>query len=64
MMEKKNKGKGAKWNMLQKDAKHKTDVEERRARADENRAMVELIAAKNATMIMNPVEMDEFRFEW
>jgi hypothetical protein len=64
MMEKKNKGKGAKWNMLRKDAKHKTDVEERRARADENRAMVELIAAKNATMIMNPVEMDEFRFEW
>jgi hypothetical protein len=26
--------------------------------------MVELIAAENVTMTMNPAEMDEFRLEW
>ncbi|KAK1692063.1 hypothetical protein QYE76_008760 [Lolium multiflorum] len=64
MMEKKNKEKEENWNMLREDAKRKADVEERRARAEENRAMSELIAVENATMMMNLAEMDEFRLEW
>ncbi|KAK1667399.1 hypothetical protein QYE76_055558 [Lolium multiflorum] len=63
MMEKKNKEKEAKWSMLQEDAKRKADVEERRARAEENRSMAELIAADNATMMMNSAEMDEFHLD-
>jgi hypothetical protein len=47
MTEKKNKEKEAKWSMLREDAKRKTDIEERRARAE------------NAAMMMNPAEMDE-----
>jgi hypothetical protein len=50
MMEKKNKEKEAKWNMLREDAKRKAEVEERTARAEENRAMAELIAAENVTL--------------
>jgi hypothetical protein len=60
MMEKKHKEKEAKWNILREDVKRKADLEERRASADENRAMAELIVAENVTMRMNPAEMDEF----
>ncbi|KAK1662448.1 hypothetical protein QYE76_050607 [Lolium multiflorum] len=64
MMETKNKEKEEKWSMLREYAKRKADIEERRARAKENRAMAELIVAENATMMINPNEMDEFRLEW
>jgi hypothetical protein len=64
MMEVKTKEKEAKWIMLREDAKRKADIEERRARAEENHAMVELIATENATIMTNPVEMDGFRLEW
>ncbi|XP_047078866.1 probable histidine kinase 2 [Lolium rigidum] len=64
MMEKKNKEKGAKWNMLQEDATRNADVEERRAHAEKNRAMSKLIAAENATMMMDLAKMDEFHLEW
>jgi hypothetical protein len=51
-VEKKHKEKEEKWNMLQEDAKCKADLEERRARADENQATAELIEAENATTMM------------
>ncbi|KAK1678113.1 hypothetical protein QYE76_038966 [Lolium multiflorum] len=44
--------------------KRKAGVEERRARAKQNRAMAELITVENATMMMSPDEMDESRLEW
>jgi hypothetical protein len=64
MMETKNKEKEEKWSMLREDAKCKASIEERRARAEENRAMAELIAVENATMMINPAAMDEFHLEW
>jgi hypothetical protein len=64
MMETKNKEKEEKWSMLREDAERKADIEERRARAKENRAMAELIVAENATMMMNPAKMDEFHLKW
>jgi hypothetical protein len=44
---------------LREDAKRKADIEEKRACAEEHHAMAELIAAENATMLMNPAAMDE-----
>jgi hypothetical protein len=64
MMEAKAREKEAKWTTVREDAKHKADIEERRARAKEHLAMAELIAAENATMMMNPAGMDEASFEW
>lgn len=64
MMEAKTKEKEAKWTTLREDAKRKADIEERRARTEEHRAMAELIAAENATMMMNPPSMDEASLEW
>ncbi|KAM0856310.1 hypothetical protein ACQ4PT_049211 [Festuca glaucescens] len=64
MMDANTKEKEAKWTILQEDAKRKADVVERRARAEEHRAMAELIAAENATMMMNPAGMDEASLEW
>lgn len=60
----KNKEKEAKWITLREEAKRKGDIEERRACAKENRAMAELIATENATMMMNPTHMDEASLEW
>ncbi|KAK1660699.1 hypothetical protein QYE76_048858 [Lolium multiflorum] len=53
MMEAKAREKEATWTTLREDAKRKADIEERRAHAEEHRAMAELIAAENATMMMN-----------
>jgi hypothetical protein len=64
MMETQNKEKEEKWSMLWEDAKRKADNKKRRACDGENRAMAELIAVENATMMMNPTEMDEFRLKW
>jgi hypothetical protein len=64
MMEAKAREKEAKWAKLREDAKRKTDIEKKRARTEEYRAMAELIAAENATMLMNPVAMDEETLEW
>jgi hypothetical protein len=49
---------------LREDAKRKADIEEKRACAEEHHAMAELIAAENATMLMNPAAMDEETLEW
>jgi hypothetical protein len=64
MMEAKAKEKEAKWTTLREDAKCKADINERRARAEEHRAMAELVAAVNATIMMNPADMDEGSLEW
>jgi hypothetical protein len=40
------------------------DIDERRAHAEENWAMDELITAENAPVMMNPTKMDEARIEW
>jgi hypothetical protein len=60
MMEAKAKEKEAKWKTLWKDAKRKAGIEERRARAEEHCAVAELIAAENATMMMNPAGFNFF----
>jgi hypothetical protein len=64
MMESKEKLKEATWATLREDAKRKADIEEKRVRAEEHHAMAELIAAENATMLMNPAIMDEETLEW
>jgi hypothetical protein len=56
--------KEAKWITLREDANRKADIDERRGRAEEHRAMAELIAADNTTMMKNPACMDEASLEW
>jgi hypothetical protein len=59
MMEAKAREKEAKWATLLEDAKRKANIEEKRERAEEHRAIAELIVVENATMLMNPAAMDE-----
>jgi hypothetical protein len=42
----------------------KAGIDERRARAKENRATAELIAEENTIMMMDSSKMDEFTKEW
>jgi hypothetical protein len=52
-----NEEKGIMTNIL-------ATIDERRARAEEKRAMVELIAEENKTMMIDPSLLDEFTKEW
>jgi hypothetical protein len=64
IMERKSQEKQAKWELLRQDELRKAAVEEKRANADEKRAMAELIAEENKVMMMNPGNMDELTKEW
>jgi hypothetical protein len=64
MMDKKIQEKQTRWELLREDEKLKAVSDERKARAEEKRAMVELIAEENKTMMMDPSLMDDFTKEW
>jgi hypothetical protein len=64
MMDKKIQEKQTRWELLREDEKLKAVSDERKARAEEKRAMVELIAKENKTMMMDPSLMDDFTKEW
>jgi hypothetical protein len=64
LMEKKSQEKQMCWALLQEDEKMKAAIDERRARAEEKRAMAKLIAEENKIMMMDSSKMDEFTKEW
>jgi hypothetical protein len=51
LMEKKSQEKQMRWELLQEDEKMKAAIDDRRSRAEEKRAMVELIAEENKIMM-------------
>jgi hypothetical protein len=53
MMYKKSQEKQMRWELLQEDEKLKAAIDERRALAEEKRAMAELITEENKTMMMD-----------
>jgi hypothetical protein len=48
------------WELLREDEKMKAGIDERRAKTEEKRATVELIAEENKIMMMDSSKMDEF----
>ena len=59
LAEKKAQEKQEKWQLLKEETVRKAAIEERRAMADENKAMAKLLLEENKIMMMNQNEMDE-----
>jgi hypothetical protein len=49
---------------VEEDDKRKAAMEERRLTLEDEKAMMELIADENRTMMMDPSTMDAFTREW
>ena len=64
LAEKKAKEKQEKWQVLKEEGLRKAAIEERRARAAENKAMSKLLAEENKIMTMNHNDMDDLTKEW
>ena len=64
MAKKKAKEKQEKWQLLKEEGLRKAAIEERRARAAENKAMSKLLAEENKIMIINHNDMDDLTKEW
>jgi hypothetical protein len=64
MAEKKNAINQARWEAIREDDNRKAAIEERRLALEEIKAMMELIADENWTMIMDLSTMDAFTKEW
>jgi hypothetical protein len=54
----------ARWETIWEDDKRKAAMEERRLMLEDKKAMMELIADENRTMMMDPRIMDAFTSEW
>jgi hypothetical protein len=54
----------ARWEAIREDDNHKAAMEERRLALEERKAMMELVADENRTMMMDPSTMDAFTREW
>jgi hypothetical protein len=52
------------WKAIQEDDISKAATKEKRAMAEDKRAMAELITKENKTMMMDPSTMDAFTREW
>jgi hypothetical protein len=52
------------WEAIQEDDNRKAAMEVRRLALEERKAMMELVADKNRTMMMDPSTMDAFTEEW
>ena len=63
LAEKKAKEKQEKWQLLKEEGLHKAAIEERRARAAENKVMSKLLAKENKIMTMNRNDMDDLTKE-
>jgi hypothetical protein len=64
LADKKNVINQAGWEAIREDDKRKHVLEERRIELEEKKAMMELIADENKTMMMDPSIMDAFTREW
>ena len=64
LVEKKAKEKQEKWQMLKEEGLRKAAIEERKARASENKSMSLLLAEENKIMSMNRNDMDDVTKTW
>ncbi|XBJ16565.1 hypothetical protein VPH35_008165 [Triticum aestivum] len=64
LSEKKAKEKQERWQILKEEGLRKADIEERRARAPENKSMPMLLAEENKIMTMNHNDMDDLTKTW
>ena len=64
LAEKKAKEKQKKWQMLKEEGLRKAAIEERKARACENKSMSLLLAEENKIMSMNRNDMDDLTKTW
>ena len=64
LAEKKAKEKQEKWQMLKEEGLRKAAIEERKARASENKSMSLLLAEENKIMSMNRNDMDDLTKTW
>ena len=62
--EKKAKEKQEKWQLLKEEGLRKAAIEERKARASENKSMSFLLAEENKIMSMNRNDMDDLTKTW
>lgn len=62
--EKKAQEKLEKWQHAKAEGLRKAAIEDRKARAEENKALAKLLAEENKIMMMNRDEMDELTKEW
>ena len=53
-----------KWQLLKDEGLRNAAIEERRARAAENKAMSKLLAEENRIMTMTRIDMDDITKEW
>lgn len=63
LAEKKAREKQEKWQLLKDEGLRKAAIEERRARAAENKVMSKLLAEENRIMTLNRNDMDEINKE-
>ncbi|XBI73830.1 hypothetical protein VPH35_067488 [Triticum aestivum] len=64
LAEKKAKEKQEEWQLLKEEGLRKAAIEERRARAAENKFMSMLLAEENKIMSMNRNDMDDLTKTW
>ena len=64
LAEKNAKEKQEKWQMLKEEGLRKAAIEERKARASENKSMSLLLAEENKIMSMNRNDMDDVTKTW
>ena len=64
LAEKKAREKQEKWQFLKEEGLCKAAIEERRARAAENKFMSKLLAEENKIMTLNRNDMDDLTKEW
>ncbi|XBH92635.1 hypothetical protein VPH35_083719 [Triticum aestivum] len=64
LVEKKAREKQEKWQLLKDEGLRKAAIEERRARAAENKAMSKLLAEENRNVALNRNDMDNITKEW
>ena len=64
LAEKKAKEKQEKWQLLKEEGLRKAAIEERRARAAENKSMSMFLAEENKIMSMNRNDMDDLTKTW
>jgi hypothetical protein len=64
LADKKNAINQARWEAIREDDKSKHALEDRRIDREEKKAMMDLIANENKTMMMDPSTMDAFTREW
>ena len=64
LAEKRAQGKKERWQQLREEGIRKADIEELRAKADENKSIAKLLAEENKIMMMDRNGMDDMTKEW